>query len=53
MTQGYHLDQSLPPRLSKSVFNNVLFEHGGLPHALSLTVHLDFSECHYVEGPDA
>ena len=29
MTQGYQLDQSPPLRLFRSVFDNVLFEHGG------------------------
>ena len=36
--RSYQLDQSLP--LFKSVFGNALLEHGGLPHALPLSVHL-------------
>ena len=44
MTQGYHL----PPRpvtilgLFKGVIDNILVEHGGLPHILPLAVHLKF-----------
>ena len=41
MTQGYQLDQSLPLRLFKSVFDNVLLEHGGHPTVLPLAVHLE------------
>ena len=42
MTQGYQLDQSIPLRLYKSVFDNVLLEHGGLltTHVLPFAVHL-------------
>ena len=43
MTQGYQLEQSLPlNRLFKSVSDNILLEHGGLPHVLPLAVHLKY-----------
>ena len=42
MTKSYQLDQSLELGLVKSVFDNVLLEHGGLPHVLPLAVHLIF-----------
>ena len=44
MTQGYQLDHSLSLRfrLLKPFFDNVLLEHGGLPHVLPLAVHLMF-----------
>ena len=29
MIQGYQLDQSLPLRLFRNVFDNVLLKHGG------------------------
>ena len=32
----------IPLRPIKSVFDNVLLKHGGLPHVLPLTVHLIF-----------
>ena len=42
MTQGDQLDHLLLLRLLKSFFENVLLEHGGLPHVLPLAVHLYF-----------
>ena len=36
MTQGYQMDHSLPLRLFKCVFDNVLLEHGELPSVLLL-----------------
>ena len=38
--QGYQLVHSLSLRPLKPFFDNVLLEHGGLPHVLPLTVHL-------------
>ena len=34
MTHGYQLDHLLSLRLIKPFFDNVLLEHGGLPHVL-------------------
>ena len=42
MIEGYQLDQSLPLRLIKSVFDNFIHEHGGLPLILPLNVHMYF-----------
>ena len=42
MTRGYQLDQLLSLRLLKPLFDNILLEHGGLPHVLPLAVHLVF-----------
>ena len=39
MTQGYQLDHSLPQRLLKHFFDNVLLEHVGTIHVLPLAVH--------------
>ena len=40
---NWTLDQSsLSHRLIESVLDNVLLEHGGLPHVLPLAVHLIF-----------
>ena len=36
------MDHLLSLRLLKPFFDNVLLEHGGLPHVLPLAVHLDF-----------
>ena len=42
MTQGYQLSQGhFHLNSLKRVFDNVLHEHGGLPHVLSLVVHLE------------
>ena len=41
-TWGYYLNHLIPLRPFKSVFDNVLLEHGGLPHVLPLAVHLIF-----------
>ena len=41
LEQGYHLYHSLSLRLSKTIFDNVLLNHGGLPHVLTLSVYLD------------
>ena len=38
MKKGCQLDQSLPLRLFKSVFESILLKHGGLPHILPLAV---------------
>ena len=40
MTQDYQMDHSLSLRLLKPFFDNVLLEHGELPHVLPLAVHL-------------
>ena len=37
---GFYLNHLIPLRPLKSVFDNVLFEHGGLPLVLPLAVHL-------------
>ena len=39
-TWGFYLNHLIPLRPIKSVFDNVLVEHGGLPHVLPLAVHL-------------
>ena len=39
---GFYLNHLIPNRPFKSVFDNVLLEHGGLPHVLPLAVHLIF-----------
>ena len=39
-TWGFYLNHLIPLRPIKSVFNNVLLEHGRLPHVLPLAVHL-------------
>ena len=44
MTQGYQLYHSLSDSLLKHLFDNVLPEHGGLPHILPLAYNLDFFE---------
>ena len=41
-TWGFYLNHLIPLRPFKSVFDNVLLEHGGLPHVLPLAVHLIF-----------
>ena len=41
-TWGFYLNYLIPLRPFKSVFDNVLLEHGGLPHVLPLAVHLIF-----------
>ena len=41
-TWGFYLNHLIPLRPIKSVFDNVLLEHGGLPHVLPLAVHLFF-----------
>ena len=41
-TWGFYLNHLIPLRPFKSVFDNVLLEHGGLPHVLPLAVHLFF-----------
>ena len=41
-TWGFSLNHLIPLRPFKSVFDNVLLEHGGLPHVLPLAVHLIF-----------
>ena len=38
----YHKICPIPLSPFKSVFDNVLLEHGGLPHVLPLAVHLIF-----------
>merc|ERR1711950_119890 len=48
-TCGFYLNHLIPLKHIKSVFDNVLLEHGGLPHVLPLAVHLFFSLEH-VEG---
>ena len=49
MTSGDELDKLLSLRLLKLFFDNVLLEHGGLPHALPLAVQLIFC-AEQVEG---
>ena len=39
---GFYLNHLIPLRPFKNVFDNVLLEHGGLPHVLPLAVHLIF-----------
>ena len=39
-TWGFYLNHLIPLRPFKSVFDNVLLEHGELPHVLPLAVHL-------------
>ena len=41
-TLGFYLNHLIPLRPFKSVFDNVLLEHGGLPHVHPLSVHLIF-----------
>ena len=41
MNQGYQVDHLLSLRLLKTFCDNVLLEHGGLPHVLPLAVHLE------------
>ena len=41
-TWGLYLNHLIQLRPFKSVFDNVLLEHGGLPHVLPLAVHLIF-----------
>ena len=41
-TWGFYLNHLIPLRPFKSVFDNVLLEHSGLPHVLPLAVHLIF-----------
>ena len=41
-TWGFYLNHLIPLRPIKSVFDNVLLEHGGLPRVLPLAVHLFF-----------
>ena len=50
MTQSYQLDQSLSLRLFKSVLDNVLLEHGGLPCVLPFSVHLDLGQLPDTQG---
>ena len=38
-TWGFYLNHLIPLRPFKSVFDNVLLEHGVLPHVLPLAVH--------------
>ena len=42
-TWGFSLNHLIPIRSFKNVFDNVLLEHGGLPHVLPLAVHLIFT----------
>ena len=44
------MDHLVSLRLFKPFFDNVVLEHGGLPHVLSLAVHLDFFGVELVEG---
>ena len=39
-TKGYHNSHYLTPKLFKSVLDNALLEHCGIPHVLPLAVHL-------------
>ena len=39
-TWGFSLNHLISLRPIKSVFDNILLEHGGLPHVLPLAVHL-------------
>ena len=41
-TWGFYLNHLIPLRPFKSVFDNVLLEHGGLPFIFPFNVHLDF-----------
>ena len=41
-TWGFYLNHLIPLRPFKSVFDNVLLKHGGLPHVLPLAVPLIF-----------
>ena len=41
-TKGFSLNHLIVLRPSKNVFDNVILEHGGLPHVLPLAVHLIF-----------
>ena len=50
MTGSYQMDHSVSLRLLKPFFDNVLPEHGTLPHVLSVAVHLDFVGVGVVEG---
>ena len=50
MIQGYQMDQSLSLRLIKSVLDNVLLEHGGLPCVLPFAVHLDLGHLPDTQG---
>ena len=43
MNQDYQLDHSLSLRHLKPFFDNVLLDHCGLPHVLTLAVHLEYS----------
>ena len=38
VTWGFYLNHVLQQRAFKSVLNNVLLEHGGLPHVFPLAV---------------
>ena len=49
MAQGYQLYHLLSLRLLKPSCDNVLLEHGLLPHLLPIAVHLDFC-AEQVEG---
>ena len=40
LSKDLGVDQALPVRFFKSVFDNVLLKHGKLPHVLHLDVHL-------------
>ena len=44
-TWGFYLNHLIPLRPFKSVFDNVLLEHGGLPHVLPLSVHQSIEFC--------
>ena len=45
MTKSYQLDISLSLRHLKPFFDNVLLDHGGLPHVLPPAVHLNIFPC--------
>ena len=52
MTQGYQMSAG-PLNITQTLqafFDNVVLEHGGLPHVLSLAVHLYFFGVELVEG---
>ena len=40
-TWGFYLNHLLPLRPFKSVLDNVLLEHGGLPYVLPFAVHMN------------